>query len=579
LPVFAFHCPYIPVNEIYILLLSAGASDSMHCCKEPACGLLLSILFSFRELVVDKKVLNHPFTVALYCLILTVGVYLLFSPWERCGFFFDDANFALGAQSFSLIDTRPHLPGYILHIMLIRLFRLFTGSAFSAMTLLSALYSGLAMEIFFLLLRKWADRKDALVIVLFTVTNPVVWFYGCSTEIYSFDLFFSITLVYLGLSARWIYILPVFAALGAGIRPSSAILLFPLYVYLWYAHYKGHAMSWKKCLLAHGVGLVAAIGWLYPLLRSAGGVRRFLALYKTHDPMDPLTVPQNLYRFISFNYTTGISLAVVLGMTVLFSKRGEKKHDAQAGNRKGQYLLVVKLLLFWMIPPLLLFLFYAYSKGYILLLSCGISCVAFILLRRYTCRRKLLIILAILQSVYFIFTPYISPDIDSYLGRRFRKKGVAAIWFDRIRAVYLMGQSRYRYLEKVDMLVSAIATAIKHNTDDPFYKKEYLLIDPTCPVLVRSLQVKHPHVHFAGLDVYDSTRFFSYNALSFANETGGIRRLLQSCLIFGRTDVITRFDLGPLIKRKDYGEFSLYYYTGEAFSQGAVPHETLFQRY
>jgi hypothetical protein len=355
-------------------------------------------------------------------------------------------------------------------------------------------------------------------------------------------------------------------------------LLFPLYGYLWYAYHARSVINWRNFWYAHGIGLAVLTAWLYPLLRSAGGLSGFLSLYQTHDPMDPLTLPQNLYRFIAFNYTTGIVLTVVL-VVILFSKRREEKGSAPVVCfSEDQVRVVKKVLVFWLVPPLLTFLFYAYSKGYILLVSGGIGCLVFTALRDCSYRRKVLITLAVLQSVYFIFTPYVSPDIDSYVAPRYRKKGLIPLWFDRIQSVYLMAQSQYRYLEKVDKLFSSISADIEEHAGDPFYDKKYVLIDPTCPVIVRSLQVKHPLIRFAALDLYNTARFFSYKGISFANETGSVRSLLQNALIFGRTDIITRFSLDSLVTKKEYGEYALYFYNDEAFLQGEVPHEVLFQR-
>ena len=93
----------------------------------------------------------------------------------------------------------------------------------------------------------------------------------------------------------------------------------------------------------------------------------------------------------------------------------------------------------------------------------------------------------------------------------------------------------------------------------------------------RSLQVKHPHIHFAAQDLYSDKVFFSYKGLKFYNETG-VQRLLQSSLIFGRTDFIERYNLDPIITKRVYGEYSLYSYNDDAFVKGEIPHAVLFQR-
>ena len=293
--------------------------------------------------------------------------------------------------------------------------------------------------------------------------------------------------------------------------------------------------------------------------------------------MDPLTLPQNLYRFISFNVTTGISFLIAVACILIFPKREKKECTGKDYFHKDRISVFVKVLLVWIVPPLLVFLFYAYSKGYILLIFGGLTCLLFLAMHNHTCRRKLILALTIMQALYFILTPYSSPDIDSYVAPKYRKQRFLFIWLDRIQSIYLMAQSHYRYLEKVDALISAISDTIESKTNDPFYRKKYVLIDRTCPIVARSLQVKHPHIHFAAQDLYSDEDFFSYKGLKFYNETG-VRRLLQSSLIFGRTDFIERYNLDPIITKKVYGEYSLYSYKDDAFAQGDIPHAVLFQR-
>ena len=525
-----------------------------------------------------KDFFKRKFTIAIIIILLTIISRLLFSPWDKGGFAFDDGNFALAVQSYSIEDSRPHLPGYYLHIKIISLFSLLTGDAFSAMSLISALYSGIAMGLLFLLLLKWLGKREALYIVLFTATNPLVWFYGCNTEIYPFDLFFSITLVYLGLHSRWIYVIPAFMAFGAGVRPSSFVLLLPLYVFLWIEYHKNVTINWKKFILAHTVGACLFIAWLFPMLRSIGGVSRFFALYKTHNPMDVMTLPQSMYRLISFNVSLLVSVFLVFAIKLFIPNR--EKKDSQTSNRvfSKEVNVFKRMLLVWIIPPLLIFVFYVYSKGYMLLISSGVSCLLFIIMRTHNLRNKLFIAISILQVLYFIVAPYSLPDIDSYVAMRHRKYGLLQTWLSRMRSSYLMAQSQFRHLGKVDALLAKICNDISNNPNDPFYSKKYILIDPTCPLIPRTLQVKHPHIRFASPDLHHEDCFFSYKGMGYKNETG-VRRLMQSTLIFGRTDFIRQYQLEPLIDKRDYGEWSLYIYKDKAFLRDNVPHEVLFSRW
>ena len=525
-----------------------------------------------------KDFFNTKLTLTFIIIVLTILSRLLFSPWDKGGFAFDDGNFALAVQSYSVEDSRPHLPGYFLHVKIISLVSFFTGNAFSAMSLISALYSGIAMGLLFLLVINWFSKREALSIILFTATNPLVWFYGCNTEIYPFDLFFGIALVYLGLSSRWIYIIPSFIAFGAGVRPSSFVLLFPLYVFLWIVYHRKAAINWKKFILAHAVGVCFFIAWLFPMLRSIGGVSRFFALYRTHNPMDVMTLAQSIHRLVSYNASLVVAVFLVIIFKLFVPGREEK--SSQTGNKDfiKEINTFTQVLLVWIIPPLLIFACYVYSKGYMLLISGGISCLLFIFIRKHFFRNILFITVAVLQTIYFIAAPYSLPDVDSYVALRQRKHGLLQTWVIRMRSKYLLAQSQFRHLKKVDKLIAIISNDIVNNPENVFYTKKYLLIDPTCPLVPRTLQVKHPHIRFAALDLHHEDCFFSYMGLDYENETG-IRRLMQSSLIFGRTDFIRHYRLEPLVDKIEYGEWSLYSYKDEAFLKENIPHEVLFSRW
>ena len=81
------------------------------------------------------------------------------------------------------------------------------------MVFLNILYSAAAMGLLFLLLTRWFDTKFSILITLLTMTNPMVWYYGCVTEIYAFDLFFGNSLALPGLSPAGIYFTPLIAGL------------------------------------------------------------------------------------------------------------------------------------------------------------------------------------------------------------------------------------------------------------------------------------------------------------------------------------------------------------------------------
>ncbi|MFQ5585067.1 MAG: hypothetical protein ACE5GL_11580, partial [Calditrichia bacterium] len=302
--------------------------------------------------------------IALLLFFITFVSRYVFFEQDFGGFSYDSGSFALAVQSYDISQTRPHLPGYYLHIQSIKLLRLLTGDTHSAMKLLTLLYTSLAAGILYLLLRRWFGRALSLLLYALIFSNPLVWFYGCVTEIYAFDLFFGITLLGLGLSPRAIYATPFFMGFFSGVRPSSAVLLLPLYIFLWYRQIKSKKLSAPHVAAAHLVGIAGALLWVIPMIRSAGGLNQYLSLYSTNYPVEKISLLQNWYRFSSY-FLFLIIPCLVLFVYKIIQKYYRKNSRWQQGlpgiqNIPGEF---TSLMFWWLIPPLLFFVFFHYSKG------------------------------------------------------------------------------------------------------------------------------------------------------------------------------------------------------------------------
>jgi len=170
---------------------------------------------------------NKEIIVFLSLIIITIISRLIFS--ESIYYYEDGPTFATATINYNIKMISPHLPGYYLHVKIIKLFSYFFTNIHSAMVMLSVFYSGLAAGLIYFIFRKWLKIYPSILLTLFLITNPFVWFFGCTSEIYSYDLFFSSLLVLAGLSGRWIYYTPLILALGTGVRQSSGVLLLPLF--------------------------------------------------------------------------------------------------------------------------------------------------------------------------------------------------------------------------------------------------------------------------------------------------------------------------------------------------------------
>jgi len=209
---------------------------------------------------------------------------ILDGRWE--GYSWDAGNFVLAADSYRLEEAKPHLPGYYLYVESIKILSLITGNHFKSMILLSVTYSALAALFLYLIVSKWYTNKESFAITLMILTNPLSWYFGAVSEIYAFDLFFSAAIAYPILSTRLVLLTPALMAIGCGIRPSSAVLLLPLYVYFWCQYFRKKTVSVKTIIISHMVAVVFLLLWLIPLISSAGGLHNYLQLYHMYNPIE-----------------------------------------------------------------------------------------------------------------------------------------------------------------------------------------------------------------------------------------------------------------------------------------------------
>lgn len=506
----------------------------------------------------------------------TVLSRLLIFPGGDSGFSYDDGNFALAARSFSLVDTRPHLPGYYLHVQLIRAVDMASGTPFSAMALLAVCYSGLAAILLYKLLRKWGDSRDAALGTLLVVSNPLVWFYGCVPEIYAFDLFFSVALVYAGLSPRAIYGLPLLAALGGGIRPSSPVLLLPLYGYLWFRFKPDPRFSWKGFLLAHLVGLVALLTWLLPMLNSAGGLSEYLRLYKTHNPVLKISFLQNGFQLSSYTvFLTPPFIITAAWLTVNYFRRGGGR--LKVGPVSACDRTFIHIVLWWVIPPLLFFIIYHYSKGYFMLCAAGMLLIILPLLRRKSFGKPVLTAIIVGQILLFLLLPYRRPDVAVYMGPETRRLSLAQVWLQRTLSHYLMARMHLDALKEFSKVVGDIID--RRNSDpSPLLQRPYLMLDPTCPVSVRALQAKYPGVTFAVLLLRQSNVYALHRDLSSADQTG-VADMLSSAIILGRSDFVDNYLKDFSLDQQSLGTWTCYGFEKRQAQEAARRLDSLFVRH
>jgi hypothetical protein len=507
--------------------------------------------------------------------ILTAISRLLVIHSPLAGFGWDPGNFALAADSYSLFDGRPHLPGYFLHVWLIKNLSLLTGNHFISMMILSIIYSASGAVFLFLVVRKWLEQRDSLLLILFVMTNPFVWYYGSVAEIYAFDLFFGSFLVYLGLSPHKILFTPVLMAIAAGIRTSSPVLLFPLYIYLWQRQWKTQTVRLRMLILSHIAGIVFILIWLFPMITSAGGLSAYLGLYQTHYPVENISLLQNIYRFSSYASFI-VTPLFIFWIGLLFTKGDRIWNSLRTVIEEHKALL--KILIWWLLPPLAFFILVHYSKGYFMLCVAAFLVLGIILRTEFSSRKILLLIPIVLQTVFFLWMPFHLPDPQIKFAPGKRQLDPVRIWMERTGSDYLMARSRlgdqsacYQTIEKGVSLLKKEKMSLRP-------RKEYLYLDPNCIVSVRALQAQYPDIKFTKYLIRWPAKYGFHQGLQ-AEARDNFLDMLLKAIIVSRTGFIQEYLTGlDIHAAKDENTWTYFTIDAKDAVELAAAYRSLFGR-
>jgi hypothetical protein len=248
----------------------------------------------------------------------------------------DSVQFALGVEKYDLAAHHPHPPGYPLYIAVLKLLAMLGVDSLHGMVALSILAAALGAGLIVPLTARLASaaaergvraagraglandasvasnaglasaagfasaagvaggerrrlaagavRAGALAAALY-VFNPLLWFYGELPLVYAVEGGMTVGLAYAALrmaDGRGPFLAACAAfALAGGVRPSTLVLLLPLFLLgAWHAWRCGATAG----TMAAGAALGAAVGlaWLAPLLAAAGGLAAYRRIGSEH---------------------------------------------------------------------------------------------------------------------------------------------------------------------------------------------------------------------------------------------------------------------------------------------------------
>lgn len=358
--------------------------------------------------------------------ILTILIFITRIPFmSKFLYEWDSVNYALGFETYNIIQEQPHTPGYILYVALGKIVNYIFNDPNTTMIALAIVFTILTGILIYFMAKELFSRKLGIVTGILFVFNPLIWFYGDIASIYIFEAFFSILIGYTSYKLfkgdeKFIYISAIALGLAGGFRVDLIEFLLPLWIFcIWYAR-----PPYKKILKGLILLVLAVLVWLIPTIISVRSFEMYLTLWKGISAAANNT-------FILFgasikqqclNFGVGIIWSLlgltIIGILAVLSFLIHNRHEF-----KSKFIFYLKkpmtiFFLLWATPALIFYtVVYVVKPGYLLtcipplmiILAWVINRVSNIISIKFTkisAKKALTLILTayvLLNAIYFVY--------------------------------------------------------------------------------------------------------------------------------------------------------------------------------
>lgn len=269
----------------------------------------------------------------------------------------DSVNMAYGIEDFNPLEDAPQFPGYIVYIAIAQTANRLFNDPQTTMVVISIISSGLAVAAMFYLGRAMFNTVTGLIAALFTMTSPLVWFYGEIALPHTLDLFaiiISALLLYKIMEGetRLMPVTAVVLALVGGFRQQDLMFLGPLILFAIYR------AGLRRIIVFMVIAAAVCLAWFIPLMQYSTGLQNYMALSSSFSQSfwDTTSVlhgaginglKNNLLRIIPY---TAYALALA-GLPLLYWFSQIPKWQTGLHSRKVWFLVL------WTLPTLLFYTF------------------------------------------------------------------------------------------------------------------------------------------------------------------------------------------------------------------------------
>ena len=281
-------------------------------------------------------------------------------------FAWDSANFALALNHYNVAFHQPQPPGYPLYVAIAKLVSLWVIDANASFVYISIAASGLAVAALFLLASRMYDPWTGFVSAILLAVSVGFWGYGEVAYPYTSLALFEILMAWLCYlmwqGNRTVAILSgLVLGIAGGIRQDILVFMGLLWL----------VSVWRtgliRFILSSVVLCLTVAAWLYPAVQLSGG---WAVFEQASAAQGALVLPSSSVLFQGVGGVRHNSLLLVhsldqmFGATALVTLYGIGRFLTFRGVVTDQRL---RFLLFWFIPPLLIYtLIHIGEPGYVL---------------------------------------------------------------------------------------------------------------------------------------------------------------------------------------------------------------------